>query len=224
MRLSTELMPCACWTAWRWLPGRRGWRLQELFSTWPRVSSHHLKFYGWSVRTFWFSVLHLTSARFLSAQERLQSAALKLRCSTGWDTTSFCCWTWGPSQLWWNFSTWRLSMLSVIHFLAMQKTTYITYACFLLPQVSNLTSWAIFALVPTKRNIFVPPSSNSAACSSAVRKPAISLADSTDLRVLLNIMYLMVETIQQDDPADKPEWKIIRETFRAELGEYQQRS
>lgn len=61
--------------------------------------------------------------------------------------------------------------------------------------------------------------SNSAACSSAVRKPAISLADSTDLRVLLNIMYLMVETIQQDDPADKPEWKIIRETFRAELGE-----
>uniref|UniRef100_A0A668STW8 Striatin interacting protein 1 n=1 Tax=Oreochromis aureus TaxID=47969 RepID=A0A668STW8_OREAU len=44
---------------------------------------------------------------------------------------------------------------------------------------------------------------NSAACSSAVRKPAISLADSTDLRVLLNIMYMMVETIQQDDPADK---------------------
>ncbi|KAG7219276.1 hypothetical protein INR49_019224 [Caranx melampygus] len=58
---------------------------------------------------------------------------------------------------------------------------------------------------------------NSAACSSAVRKPAISLADSTDLRVLLNIMYLMVETIQQDDPADEPEWKIIRETFRTEL-------
>lgn len=62
--------------------------------------------------------------------------------------------------------------------------------------------------------------SNSAACSSAVRKPAISLADSTDLRVLLNIMYLMVETIQQDDPTDKPEWKIIRETFRAELGRF----
>uniref|UniRef100_A0A3P9H6I7 Striatin interacting protein 1 n=1 Tax=Oryzias latipes TaxID=8090 RepID=A0A3P9H6I7_ORYLA len=59
---------------------------------------------------------------------------------------------------------------------------------------------------------------NSAACSSAVRKPAISLADSTDLRVLLNIMYLMVETIQQEDPADKPEWKAMRETFRAELG------
>ncbi|MEQ2211301.1 hypothetical protein XENOCAPTIV_022218 [Xenoophorus captivus] len=65
---------------------------------------------------------------------------------------------------------------------------------------------------------------NSAACSSAVRKPAISLADSTDLRVLLNIMYLMVETIQQDDPADKPEWKIMKETFRAELGKNLQKS
>lgn len=69
-------------------------------------------------------------------------------------------------------------------------------------------------------NIYFLVLSNSAACSSAVRKPAISLADSTDLRVLLNIMYLMVETIQQDDPADKPEWKIIRETFRAELGKF----
>lgn len=69
-------------------------------------------------------------------------------------------------------------------------------------------------------NMYFLVLSNSAACSSAVRKPAISLADSTDLRVLLNIMYLMVETIQQDDPADKPEWKIIRETFRAELGKF----
>lgn len=60
--------------------------------------------------------------------------------------------------------------------------------------------------------------SNSAACSSAVRKPAISLADSTDLRVLLNIMYLIVETVQQDEPADKPEWRAIRDTFKAELG------
>lgn len=69
-------------------------------------------------------------------------------------------------------------------------------------------------------NLLYVSLSNSAACSSAVRKPAISLADSTDLRVLLNIMYLMVETIQQDDPTDKPEWQIIRETFRAELGRF----
>ncbi|KAH0618729.1 hypothetical protein JD844_018174 [Phrynosoma platyrhinos] len=59
---------------------------------------------------------------------------------------------------------------------------------------------------------------NSAACSSAVRKPAISLADSTDLRVLLNIMYLIVETVRQECEGDKPEWKTIRQTFRAELG------
>ncbi|XP_059399022.1 striatin-interacting protein 1 homolog isoform X1 [Carassius carassius] len=59
---------------------------------------------------------------------------------------------------------------------------------------------------------------NSAACSSAVRKPAISLADSTDLRVLLNIMYLMVETIQCEEPTDSPEWRTIRETFKSELG------
>uniref|UniRef100_A0A8C4KHY6 Striatin interacting protein 1 n=1 Tax=Dromaius novaehollandiae TaxID=8790 RepID=A0A8C4KHY6_DRONO len=59
---------------------------------------------------------------------------------------------------------------------------------------------------------------NSAACSSAVRKPAISLADSTDLRVLLNIMYLIVETVRQEAEGDKAEWKTMRQTFRAELG------
>ncbi|NXY49670.1 STRP1 protein, partial [Ceuthmochares aereus] len=59
---------------------------------------------------------------------------------------------------------------------------------------------------------------NSAACSSAVRKPAISLADSTDLRVLLNIMYLIMETVRQETEGDKPEWKSMRQTFRAELG------
>ncbi|XP_066526737.1 striatin-interacting protein 1 homolog isoform X2 [Hoplias malabaricus] len=59
---------------------------------------------------------------------------------------------------------------------------------------------------------------NSAACSSAVRKPAISLADSTDLRVLLNIMYLMMETIGQEDPTDPPAWRAVRENFRTEIG------
>ncbi|KAG8451132.1 hypothetical protein GDO86_003408 [Hymenochirus boettgeri] len=59
---------------------------------------------------------------------------------------------------------------------------------------------------------------NSAACSNAVRKPAISLADSTDLRVLLNIMYLMVETLREEVEGDCPEWRAMRQTFRAELG------
>ncbi|XP_026090572.1 striatin-interacting protein 1 homolog isoform X1 [Carassius auratus] len=59
---------------------------------------------------------------------------------------------------------------------------------------------------------------NNQACSSAVRKPAISLADSTELRVLLSIMYLMVETIRVETEGDSPERKAAREAFRTELG------
>uniref|UniRef100_A0A8C5SFF3 Far11/STRP N-terminal domain-containing protein n=1 Tax=Laticauda laticaudata TaxID=8630 RepID=A0A8C5SFF3_LATLA len=39
-----------------------------------------------------------------------------------------------------------------------------------------------------------------------------------DCRVLLNIMYLILETVRQDCEGDKPEWKTMRQTFRAELG------
>ncbi|KAG7268765.1 hypothetical protein CRUP_034249 [Coryphaenoides rupestris] len=46
---------------------------------------------------------------------------------------------------------------------------------------------------------------NSQACSSAARKPAISLADSTELRVLLSIMYLMVENIRVQTDDDRPD-------------------
>uniref|UniRef100_A0A8C4NP07 Striatin interacting protein 2 n=1 Tax=Dicentrarchus labrax TaxID=13489 RepID=A0A8C4NP07_DICLA len=59
---------------------------------------------------------------------------------------------------------------------------------------------------------------NNQACSSAVRKPAISLADSTELRVLLSIMYLMVETIRVQTEDDRPEWRAAREAFKNELG------
>ncbi|XP_005039023.1 PREDICTED: striatin-interacting protein 2 isoform X2 [Ficedula albicollis] len=58
---------------------------------------------------------------------------------------------------------------------------------------------------------------NSQACSSALRKPAISLADSTELRVLLSVMYLLVENIRVEQETDPPEWKTCRETFRMEL-------
>uniref|UniRef100_A0A8C3L2V2 Striatin interacting protein 1 n=1 Tax=Chrysolophus pictus TaxID=9089 RepID=A0A8C3L2V2_CHRPC len=37
-------------------------------------------------------------------------------------------------------------------------------------------------------------------------------------RVLLNIMYLIVETVRQEAEGDKAEWKSMRQTFRAELG------
>ncbi|XP_067861396.1 striatin-interacting protein 1 homolog [Heptranchias perlo] len=58
---------------------------------------------------------------------------------------------------------------------------------------------------------------NTQACSSALRKPAISLADSTELRVLLNIMYLMVEIMRREVEDDKPEWSLARDGFRTEL-------
>uniref|UniRef100_A0A8C5TPR2 Far11/STRP N-terminal domain-containing protein n=1 Tax=Malurus cyaneus samueli TaxID=2593467 RepID=A0A8C5TPR2_9PASS len=58
---------------------------------------------------------------------------------------------------------------------------------------------------------------NSQACSSALRKPAISLADSTELRVLLSVMYLLVENIRVEQDSDPPEWRSCRETFRTEL-------
>ncbi|XP_069085450.1 striatin-interacting protein 2 isoform X2 [Pleurodeles waltl] len=58
---------------------------------------------------------------------------------------------------------------------------------------------------------------NIQACSSALRKPAISLADSTELRVLLSAMYLMVENIRLPIESDRPDWGIAKETFKTEL-------
>lgn len=37
-------------------------------------------------------------------------------------------------------------------------------------------------------------------------------------RVLVNIMYLIVETVHQECEGDKAEWRTMRQTFRAELG------
>uniref|UniRef100_A0A8C4QEZ5 Striatin interacting protein 2 n=1 Tax=Eptatretus burgeri TaxID=7764 RepID=A0A8C4QEZ5_EPTBU len=59
---------------------------------------------------------------------------------------------------------------------------------------------------------------NSQALSSALRKPAISLADSTELRVLLNIMNMMVETMCHESEDDSKDWILMREAFRKELG------
>ncbi|XP_039616919.1 striatin-interacting protein 1 homolog isoform X2 [Polypterus senegalus] len=59
---------------------------------------------------------------------------------------------------------------------------------------------------------------NNQACSSALRKPAISLADSTELRVMLSIMYLIVETIRLECEEDTEDWKSARETFKTDLG------
>ncbi|XP_068132062.1 striatin-interacting protein 2 [Hyperolius riggenbachi] len=82
------------------------------------------------------------------------------------------------------------------------------YNCFLLYQMGT------FAVFLELLNMEI---SNSQACSSALRKPALSLADSTELRVILSVMYLLVENMRQVMPDDDPEWGIQRETFRTEL-------
>ncbi|XP_073508615.1 striatin-interacting protein 2 isoform X2 [Phyllobates terribilis] len=82
------------------------------------------------------------------------------------------------------------------------------YNCFLLYQMGT------FAVFLELLNMEI---ANSQACSKALRKPALSLADSTELRVFLSVMYLVVENIRQASPEDDTEWTTQREAFRIEL-------
>ncbi|KAM3927612.1 striatin-interacting protein 2 [Leptodactylus fuscus] len=82
------------------------------------------------------------------------------------------------------------------------------YNCFLLYQMGT------FAVFLELLNMEI---ANSQACSRALRKPALSLADSTELRVFLSVMYLLVENMRQELPEDEKEWITQRETFRTEL-------
>ncbi|XP_070558100.1 striatin-interacting protein 1 homolog isoform X2 [Ptychodera flava] len=60
---------------------------------------------------------------------------------------------------------------------------------------------------------------NNNAASSAMRKPAVSIVDSTDLRVIISVLYIMVETIRRkyDDATEREE--EMREIFKFELGQ-----
>ncbi|XP_035677679.1 striatin-interacting protein 1-like isoform X1 [Branchiostoma floridae] len=60
---------------------------------------------------------------------------------------------------------------------------------------------------------------NGNAQASALRKPAVSLADSTDLRVVLSILYTMVETMRMGCDADTQEQQHLRDMFQRELGQ-----
>uniref|UniRef100_A0A7N5K4I1 Striatin interacting protein 2 n=1 Tax=Ailuropoda melanoleuca TaxID=9646 RepID=A0A7N5K4I1_AILME len=82
------------------------------------------------------------------------------------------------------------------------------YNCFLLYQMGTFS--AFLELLHMEID-------NSQACSSALRKPAISIADSTELRVLLSVMYLLVENIRLERETDSCQWRTARETFRTEL-------
>ncbi|NWX93218.1 STRP2 protein, partial [Nothoprocta pentlandii] len=80
--------------------------------------------------------------------------------------------------------------------------------CFLLYQMGTFS--ALLELLNMEMD-------NSQACSSALRKPAVSLADSTELRVLLSVIYLMVENIRVEQEPEPPAWTSCRETFHKEL-------
>ncbi|GBM17905.1 Striatin-interacting protein 1 [Araneus ventricosus] len=59
---------------------------------------------------------------------------------------------------------------------------------------------------------------NSSAATSALRKPAVSLGDSTDIRIILNVLYTFVEVMRVEVESDTDEMKKCRETFQKEIG------
>jgi len=53
----------------------------------------------------------------------------------------------------------------------------------------------------------------------SVRKPAVSLADSSELRVILSILYTIVETVRVPaEDGDTEEFEELRKNFQAETG------
>ena len=52
----------------------------------------------------------------------------------------------------------------------------------------------------------------------AMRKLAVSLADSWDLRVILSVFYTIVEVFRSSQEEDSDEFKKIQEEFRVEIG------
>lgn len=63
-------------------------------------------------------------------------------------------------------------------------------------------------------------SSNSSAANIAMRKVAVSLADSVDLRIILSVLYIMTEVIRSEKAAGSDDFKEIAESFTNELSVY----
>ncbi|KAL1418639.1 hypothetical protein MTO96_025820 [Rhipicephalus appendiculatus] len=58
---------------------------------------------------------------------------------------------------------------------------------------------------------------NSSAATSALRKPAVSLGDSTDLRAILSVLYIFVEVMRVSAETDTDDMKRDRANFASEL-------
>lgn len=50
-----------------------------------------------------------------------------------------------------------------------------------------------------------------------MRKVAVSLADSVDLRIILSVLYILTEVIRSEMTAGSPDYRSIGETFQNEL-------
>lgn len=53
-----------------------------------------------------------------------------------------------------------------------------------------------------------------------MRKLTVSLADSTDLRVIISVIYIVVEVMRFAQEDDKEDWKNYRESFKNDIGLY----
>lgn len=54
-----------------------------------------------------------------------------------------------------------------------------------------------------------------------MRKVAVSLADSVDLRIILSVLYIITEVIRNEKMAGSSDFKDIAETFSNELSKSQ---
>lgn len=53
-----------------------------------------------------------------------------------------------------------------------------------------------------------------------MRKVAVSLADSVDLRVILSVLYIITEVIRNEMTSEQEEFQQIVENFKQELCKY----
>nr|CAG4644598.1 EOG090X01YQ [Leptodora kindtii] len=60
---------------------------------------------------------------------------------------------------------------------------------------------------------------NSGAANTAMRKLAVSLADSSNLRVILSVFYIIVEVMRCTREDDTDEYKQLQEEFRTEISQ-----